>query len=308
MNKVVKVFQKPRTALVVLLDYFSFLFSDTLYLKIKYYLTFKKKLNLKDPKTYSEKLQWLKLHDHRDIYTTMVDKYAVKNYVANCIGEEYIIPTLGVWDKFEDIDFTLLPNQFVLKCTHDSGGLVICQDKSKLNIEEARRKINKSLNTNYYLLGREWPYKNVPPRIICEQFMSDDNSTDTHNSELTDYKFFCFDGKPKALFIAVDRNSDSEETKFNFYDTNFNLLPFTNGHPNSARELSKPQNFEKMLELSAKLSMGIPEARIDFYEANGKVYFGEITFFHWSGFMPFEPEEWDSIFGSWIKLPLQAKN
>ena len=200
----------------------------------------KKKLNLKDPKTFNEKLQWLKLYDRNPKYTQMVDKHEVKNYVASRIGSEYIIPTLGVWDKFEDIDFDSLPNQFVLKCTHDSGGLVICKNKSDLDIDATKRKINKCLKKNYYWHGREWPYKNLRPRIIAEQYMED-----TSTKELRDYKFFCFDGEVKALFIASDRQVKGEETKFDFFDMEYNHLPFTNGHPNARVMPEKPKGFEK---------------------------------------------------------------
>ena len=228
----------------------------------------------------------------------MVDKYKVKDYVASIIGHEYIIPTIGVWDKFEDIDFENLPQQFVLKCTHDSGGLVICRDKNTLNIEKAKRKINKCLKHNFFYAQREWPYKNVVPRIIAETYMEDEK-----DQELRDYKFFCFDGKVKALFIATDREAEGEETKFDFFDENFNHLNFTNGHPNAINPPHKPQQFNLMKELAEKLSVNIPQVRVDFYEVNGKVYFGEMTFFHWSGMTPFEPEEWDAVFGSWIDLP-----
>lgn len=270
---------------------------DEKYLKIAYKIRMGKELNLQQPKTYSEKLQWLKLYDRKQIYTDLVDKYQVKKIVANIIGENYIIPTLGVWDRAEDIDFDVLPDQFVLKCTHDSGGLVICKDKKKLDKAAAVKKLNACLKHNFYYAQREWPYKNVKPRIIAEKYMEDN---ETH--ELRDYKFFAFDGKVKALFIASDRGS-KEETKFDFFDENFNHLPFTNGHPNADIMPKKPQEFELMKELASKLSEKIPQVRIDFYEVNGQVYFGEITFFHWSGMTPFEPEEWDYKLGEWIKLP-----
>lgn len=258
----------------------------------------RKKMNLENPTTYNEKLQWLKLYDRRPEYTTMVDKYAVKEYVANIIGEEYIIPTLGVWDKFDDIDFDLLPDQFVLKCTHDSGTVVICRDKSTFDIKAAKKKINGRLYYNYFYEHREWPYKNVKPRIIAEKYM-EDNET----QELRDYKFFCFDGKAKAMFIASDRFTPGVETKFDFFDMDYNHLDFTNGHPNADVYPEKPDCFEKMKELSEMVSANIPHCRVDFYVVNSKIYFGEITFFHWSGLMPFNPSKWDEIFGSWINLP-----
>lgn len=271
---------------------------DEPYLRLMYRIRMGKKLNLRNPQTFNEKLQWLKLHDRNPIYTTMVDKYEAKKYVSSIIGEEYIIPTLGVWDRFEDIDFDTLPNQFVLKCTHDSGGLVICRNKTSLDIEAARKKINASLKTNFFWVGREWPYKNVKPRIIAEEYMEDERE-----HELRDYKFFAFDGVAKALFIATDRGDESIDTKFDFFDMNFVHLDFTNGHPNADQLPHKPETFEKMRALTEKLSKGIPQARIDFYEVNGRAYFGEITLAHWSGMKPFVPEEWDYSFGEWIVLP-----
>lgn len=271
---------------------------DELYLKCRFRRTMKKKLNLNNPITFSEKLQWLKIHDRKDIYTTMVDKYEVKKYVADIIGEEYIIKTYGLWDSFEEIDFSQLPNSFVLKCTHDSGGLVICKDKNKMDFNAAKEKIEICLRRNFYWPGREWPYKNVKPRIIAEEYMEDEAT-----GELRDYKFFCFDGVVKALFIATDRQKTNGETRFDFFDENFNHLDLRNGHKNADIPPEKPQNFEKMKQLAVQLSEGIPHIRVDFYEVDGKIYFGELTLSHWSGMEPFEPEEWDKIFGDWIKLP-----
>ena len=255
-------------------------------------------LNLSEPRTYSEKLQWLKLYYHNPLYTTLVDKYAVKDYVASAIGGEFIIKTLGVWDKFDSIDFNSLPDQFVLKCTHDSGGLVICKDKSQLSIQEARKVINKSLSHNFYYAGFEWPYKNVKPRIIAEEYMED-----TKTKELRDYKFFCFDGVVKFLFIATERQKEGEDVKFDFFDANFNHLPFRQGHENAPILPEKPSRFEDMKAIAEKLSKGIPHVRIDLYEVDGRVYFGEYTFFHHGGWTPFDPAEWDLTFGKEIHLP-----
>ena len=299
MASILKLIKNP-AKIVYVLDKcgVSKLIPDRTYLKLKYRANFGKKLNLKNPKTFNEKLQWLKLYDRKPEYTAMVDKYEAKKYVAERIGEEYIIPTLGVWDSVEDIDFDALSNQFVLKCTHDSGGLVICRDKSQLNIEEAKKELDKALKSNFYYLFREWPYKNVRPRIIAEQYMED-----AATGELRDYKFFCFDGVAKALFVATERQKSGEEVKFDFYDMNFEHLDFRQGHPNSEAEISKPETFDTMWRLGEELSKGIPQLRVDFYEVNGKTYFGEMTFFHHAGFMPFDPEEWDDTFGSWIELP-----
>ena len=274
----------------------SHILPDKLYLKMVVY-SHGLKMDIDNPTTFNEKLQWLKLHDRKPEYTRMVDKYEAKKYVAEKIGEQYIIPTLGVWDKFDEIDFDSLPNQFVLKCTHDSGGLVVCRDKSKLDLSFVRKKIQKCLGQNYYWSGREWVYKNVKPRIIAEKYMKDEKT-----SELRDYKFFCFNGEAKLLFIATDRQTEGEETKFDFFDMEFNHLPFTNGHPNAEIPPEKPVCFDEMRELAEKLSAGIPHLRVDFYEVNGRVYFGELTFFHWSGMTPFDPPEWDEKLGEWIGL------
>ena len=254
-------------------------------------------LNLKNPQTYNEKLQWMKLYYHNPLYTTLVDKYAVKQYVEERIGKEFLIPTIGVWDRFDDIDFEKLPQQFVLKCTHDSGGLVICKDKSKLDVQKAREIITKCLKHNFYFSGFEWPYKNVKPRVIAEQYMEDSKT-----KELRDYKFFCFDGVVKYLFIATDRQN-REEPYFDFFDANFNYLDMRQGHPNAPILPEKPLCFEEMKVLAAKLSAGMPHVRVDFYEVDGKVYFGEFTFFHHGGWTPFDPEEWDLTFGKEITLP-----
>lgn len=271
-------------------------------ISLDYYRAFGKLPNFKNPKTYNEKLQWLKLYNRKPIYTTMVDKHAAKQYVAERIGEEYIIPTYGVWESFDEIDFDALPNQFVLKCTHDCGGLVICKDKAKLDKAAAKQKLEQCLRRNYYWNLREWPYKNVKPQIIAEKYMEDPTTQD-----LRDYKFFCFDGDVKALFIASDRQTEGEETKFDFFDMDYYHLPFQNGHPNANTLPQKPVCFEEMKRLAATLSEGIPHVRVDFYEVNGSIYFGEMTLFHWSGLVPFEPKEWDDTFGSWLTLPDKNK-
>ncbi len=270
---------------------------DELYLKIRYWAFFKKKLDLKDPKTFNEKLQWIKLHDRKPEYCKMVDKYEVKEYVSSVIGDQYIIPTLGVWDSFDDIDFDKLPDQFVLKCTHDSGGLVIVQDKSLLDKEKAKAKISSSMKKGYFTFGREWPYKDVKPRIIAEKFMKDASS-----EELIDYKFMCFNGKFQYVFVCTDRRSDSG-LKITIFDRNWEKVPFRRKYPVSSKELQKPETFDEMITLAEKLSEGIPFVRVDFYEINGKVYFGELTFFPDSGFGEFNPPEWDKKLGDMILLP-----
>jgi hypothetical protein len=259
-------------------------------------------LNLDNPQTFNEKLQWLKLYDRKPIYTTMVDKLAAKKYVSDIIGEEYIIPTLKVWERPEDIDWDALPNQFVLKVTHDSGGLVICKDKNKLDKKAALRKIKKSLQKNYYKQNREWPYKDVPRKIICEKFMEEENGKD-----LSDYKLFCFDGKPEYCQVISNRFVDE---RMDFFDMEWNHQVFTKlskkGIPlaNSEYPINKPKEFELMKKFAETLSKGHPFLRVDFYDVNGKIYFGELTFFPASGFVDFAPSEWNDILGEKIKLPI----
>ena len=264
-------------------------------LRLIYWARTGKCLDLKNPRTFNEKLQWLKLYDRKPEYITMVDKYEAKAYIAQRIGREYIIPTLGIWDRFEDIDFEALPDQFVLKCTHDSGGLVIVRDKAKLDKDAAKAKIGKSLKQNYYLHGREWPYKDVKPRIIAEEYMED-----TANDALTDYKFFCFHGVPKLMYISKDRGN---EPRTDFFDMDFNHLPIEVRDPNAEIMPEKPKQFEQMRKIAGQLSEGIPHLRVDFYLINERIYIGELTFFHMSGFTQIKPAEWNEKMGSWITLP-----
>lgn len=271
--------------------------SDEEFLKKKYKLLMGKELNLNPPVTFNEKLQWLKIHDHNPLYTTMVDKYAAKDYVANIIGKEHIIPTLGVWDHFDEIDFEQLPNEFVLKCTHDSGGLVICHDKNKLDRKAAKRKIEKCLKRNYYWSGREWPYKDVKPRIIAEKYM-----TDGENMGIMDYKMMCFNGKQKASFVCTNRFS-KDGLKITFYNTDWKRMPFERHYPASKVEIEKPKTYDEMVELVEKLATNIPFVRVDFYEVFGKIYFGELTFSPGSDFEEFSPSEWDNNIGDWLELP-----
>lgn len=254
--------------------------------------------NWDNPQTYNEKLSWLKLYNRRPEYTTMVDKYAVKEYVANIIGDEYIIPTLGVWDKPEDIEWDNLPDQFVLKTTHGGGsnGVIICKDKSTFDRDKARTKLKQALRQDIYKILREWPYKNVERRIIAEQFVESDD-------DLPDYKFFCFDGEVKALFVGTERNTGN--VKFDYFDADFNHLDLVQFHPMSKKRIPRPKKFDEMKRVAASLSKGIPHVRVDLYNVNGKIYFGELTFFHHGGVTPFHPQQWDFTFGSWIKLPKQ---
>ena len=275
---------------------FSRILADKTYLKIYFKCKMGYKLNLKNPQTINEKLQWLKLYDRNPEYTKMVDKYEVREYIKEKIGEEYLIPLIGVYDKFDDIDFDELPNQFVIKCNHDSGGLVICKDKGKLNIEETRKKINKSLKRNYYYSGREWPYKNVKPRIIIEKYMEDSNKSD-----LIDYKLFCFNGIPKIVLVCSERFSSSNMCE-TWFDMNWKLIDMTESGHRVDSTISKPKQLKKMVELSKKLSKNIPFIRVDWYEIGDKLYFGELTFYPASGFEKFEPKEWNKKIGDMLSI------
>ena len=271
---------------------------DKTYLKIIFRGHIGKKLDLKNPRTYSEKLQWLKLFDHNPVYTQLVDKYRVRDFVREKIGDRYLIPLLGVWNNAEEIEFDKLPDQFVLKCNHDTGSVTVCRNKKEFDIKAAQAKLSQCLENGTYWTTREWPYKDVKPCIIAEKYMEDNTSHD-----LRDYKFFCFDGVPKAMFIATERLNPDKPTAFDFFDMEFNHLPVKQGHPNADTLPSKPANFEKMKELAGMLSEGFAHVRVDLYEINGAVYFGEMTFYHFSGVEPFDPPEWDDIFGSWLELP-----
>lgn len=274
---------------------------DKLYLSLKFYKNFGRWPNWKNPQTFSEKLQWLKLYDRKPEYTTMVDKYAVKKYVADIIGEEYVIPTLGVWDKPEDIEWDKLPNQFVLKTTHGGGneGVAICRDKTTFDRAKAVQMLNASLKTDLYTVWREWPYKNVPKRVIAEEYIGPRPDI----KDLADYKFFCFDGKVKGLFVATERQNPDEEVKFDFFDADFNHLPFRQGHDHAKITPQKPENFELMKKAAEELAKGKPHVRVDLYDLGDKVMFGELTLYHFSGMVPFEPEEWDKRFGDMLTLP-----
>lgn len=274
--------------------------SDEAYLRLMYRARIGRPLHLNKPLAYTEKLQWLKLHDRSEKYTTMVDKYRVRDYVAKTIGEEHLFPVLGTWETAEQIDFDALPEQFVLKCNHSSGDVIVCRDKSRFDRDQARRQLQKTLQKDYYFAGREWPYKNVKRMIYAEQFMVDESGY-----ELKDYKFFCFNGEPRMLYVASDRGKQGEEVKFDFFDLDWNHLPFVNGHPHAKREIPRPQALDEMLRLSRKLAQGFRHVRVDLYDINGQVYFGEMTFFHMSGMARFEPDEWDYTIGAWLDLPAQ---
>lgn len=302
MSKIIRAFKSPLLVFDFILrkmSHLGLIDNDEIFIRLHYFFTMHKRLNLKTPESFNEKLQWLKLHDRRPEYTAMVDKVEAKEYVARQIGSQYIIPTLGVWERFEDIDFAQLPDKFVLKCTHDSGGLVICSDKSKLNRDVVRKKILKSLRSNYYLEHREYPYKDIKPRIIAEKFMVDESGT-----ELKDYKFFCFNGQPKLIEVDFGRFSQHQR---NIYSTDWELMDMEIKYPaNAHHTIPKPKCLDKMIELAAVLSKDIPHVRVDMYVINDLIYFGELTFFHGAGMERFKPNEWNFRLGEWLQLPIHT--
>ena len=273
---------------------------DKVFLRLKFRFTMGYRLDLKNPKTFGEKLQWLKLYDHKPEYTIMVDKVKVKEYVASILGEEYIIPTLGVWDDPDKIDFNVLPDRFVLKCNHNSGlGMYICKDKSKMNVEKVKEDLRKGLKQNYFIGNREWPYKNVPRRILAEQYIDPAPNV----QDLPDYKWFCFNGEPKFCQVIQDRNTN--ET-IDIFDVNWNHQDFIGLNPKAVNACvmpTRPINLDTHLHIARELSKGIPFSRIDLYDSGNHIYFGEITFFPASGMHSFRPNQYNIILGQMIVLP-----
>lgn len=265
--------------------------SDEKFLKLKYKNIFNKKLDLDNPKSFNEKLQYLKLNDRKEIYTSMVDKYEAKNIISKIIGNDYIIPNIGVYNSFDEIDFSVLPNSFVLKCTNDSGGVFICKDKEKLNIKELEKKVNKRLKKNFYYISREWPYKNIKPRIIIEKYL---------DMNPIDYKLMCFNGKVELVFVCSERTN--KNVKIDIFDRNWNLTRVKRKkHDNSKKTISKPKNYQKMIEIAELFAKEIPFIRVDFYEINNKLYFGEFTFYPAGGFEKFESDG-DYLLGTLLKV------
>ena len=297
-NAIYSLIHNPRHFVAAILYRVGGCIPDKIYLKWIYYLETGKHLNLEDPLRYNEKLIWLKIFYRDPLWTKLVDKYAVKELVSERVGEQYVALIYGKWDNAEDIEWDSLPNQFVLKTNHDSGnnGVFICRDKAKVDKAKWIKRINQSLSKDTSKAGREWPYKNVKRCVFAEQYLED------ATGELRDYKFFCFGGEVKYLFIATERQSGGE-VKFDYFDADFNHLDLVQKHPMSGKKIEKPKMFEQMKELAAKLSKGLPEVRVDLYEVDGKIYFGEYTFFHHDAIVPFHPDKWDFIWGEQIVLP-----
>lgn len=303
LSKVLKAIHEPRKVACYLFTLLPRkLFQDKFYIEMLFWLHMGKRLDWNNPQTFNEKLQWLKLYDRKPEYTTMVDKYKVREYIAERLGEEYLIPLLGVWNDPDEIDFDALPNQFVLKCNHNSGlGMCICKDKTKLDIAKVKAALRKGLKQDYYLTGREWPYKNVERKIIAEKFMTDGGE------DLADYKIHNFNNGPKVILVCRDRFKDSGLTE-DFFSEDWEHLDVARpDHPNASTPVERPKELEEMLSLAEKLSQGRPFLRTDFYTVGGRVYFGELTFFPASGFSPFIPPQWDETLGKWITLPNVAR-
>ena len=295
MNGLIRrVVSNPKPYLAIIIRKCVHIIPNRLYLKLLFFLSLGYRLDLKKPKTFNEKLQWLKINRKVDQDTLLVDKYEVKQIIGNRFGNKYIIPTYGIYKKFSEINFDKLPEKFVMKTTHQSGGVIICKNKSSLDIDSAKRIINKKLKNNLYYWGLEWPYKNVKPRIIIEEYIG-------NGDDVKDYKLMCFNGKVKCSFVCSGRNTP-KGLHIDFYDQNWELMPFTRHYPNSGQYTPKPYNYELMVSLAEEISKDMPFVRIDFYEINNKVYFGEITFYPGCGFEEFSPREWDRVLGDWIVL------
>lgn len=283
--------------MIKLIKKISRILPDKVYIQLLYFKHFHKFVDFENPSSFNEKLQWLKLYDRDPMYSVIVDKIRMKDWVREKLGDGYTVSTLGVWERPEDVDIEKLPNQFVLKWNHDSGSIIICKNKDTFDIKQAIKKLNYGYKVNGYWYGREWPYLNVPPRLFAEPYLEDEETM-----ELRDYKFFTFNGEAKLLLIASERQKQGVDTKFDFYDMDMNHIDMRNQHENAAIPPCPPKNFYLMKELAEKISKGFTHLRVDFYEVNGKVYIGELTLYHGSGFMTFLPEKWYKILGGWIDL------
>lgn len=294
MQKLSVYFKNPSRALVGIIQATTRLWPDKPYLSAIYWARFHRRLRWEDPQTFNEKLNWIKLYDRRDLYTLLADKYEVKKYVSDKIGQEYVVENYGVYDCWDDIDFSKLPNQFVVKGTHDSGGAFICRDKISFDFEKTKRAVENNRQFDYYLHRREWPYKNIKPRLIIDEYLNDHTG-----NELRDYKWWCFNGVPTYMYLTIKGENIYE----NFYDMDFNPVDINHGFPRHQPEFEKPSQFELMKELATILSKDIPFVRVDFFQIDNRVFFGEFTFFDWSGLRPFADFKTDEALGNLIQLP-----
>lgn len=297
-QKIYRVIKNPYILISKLIKgRFKFI-GDKTYLSILYRASLNEKIDFQNPLTYNQKLQYLKLNDRESFYKKMVDKYEVRKVIEKIIGKEHLVKCYGVWNKVEDINFNILPDKFVIKCTHDSGSVIIVRNKNDIDLKKVKKKVNKWLKKDYFWVSREWPYKNIRPRVIIEELLEAEE-----NDQIRDYKFFCFSGVPKYLYIASDRNKGEKHVKFDYFDIDFNRLDLVQtSHPNSKVSPKKPKCYNQMTSIASKLSKGIPHVRIDLYEVKGKVYFGEFTFYHHGGFVPFEPPTYDRLWGEQIDI------
>lgn len=295
MNRILRFIKNPRKILAVFLEYTASLWSDKIYLKIHYYASFGKCINIEKPTTFNEKLNWLKLNYRNPLFTMMADKYWVKQYVAEKIGKEYIVPCYGCWKSIDEIEFDKLPEKVFLKSTHDSGGGILVDKSKGINIKRIKKRFNKKTleGKNWYWHLREYPYKNIEPRIIAEEYLDEGTGFELH-----DYKFYCFNGEPKYMYVT----NKGAKIYENYYDLQFNPIDISHGYDRISPEFAKPTNFEKMIELAHILSKGLPFVRIDFFNVNNKLYFGEFTFYDWGGMKPLK-DPWESRLGDMIKLP-----
>lgn len=294
MNRIIKAIANPRHSFTVIFQRIcQYWMPDKLYLYILYRLVFGRSLNLKNPVTFNEKLNWMKLYGRKPVYTRMADKYEVKQFVKELIGEQYVVKNYGVYESWDEIVFEALPNTFVIKGTHDSGGAYVCKNKLSFNQIKVREKIELNQSHNFYYWYREWPYKNIKPRIIVDELLDDHTG-----NELRDYKFWCFNGIPTFMYCTI-KGKDVYE---NFYDMDFKPVMIDHGFPRHQPEFEKPKNFELMVQLASRLSEGVPFVRVDFFDVEGRVYFGEFTFFDWGGMRPFKCD-WDKKLGELLVLP-----
>lgn len=300
VNKLIRFISNPK----IRFDYLNILgfykrMPDEKYIKLRYKKWIGEEPNLENPKNFNEKLQWLKLHDRNPVYTKLVDKYEVKKIVADKIGQEHVVPLLGVYDSVDEIDLSKLPDQFVLKCTHDSGGFSLCKDKKTYDFKTAKERLAKRQGRNFYIFSREWPYKDVQPRIIAEKYMDS-----LGKPESIEYKLTCFNGKVKLITVCGGIAHSSFENRTNdFYDRDYNHLPFYVFYKNAPKPLPIPNEIDDIIRFSEILAEGIPQVRVDWYIHEGTIYFGEMTFFTWGGLCEFTPPEWNQTLGDWIELP-----
>lgn len=298
IDKVKKALKDPLYICNGLLKKMSpYIKDDEMYVKLRFFCCIHKRLNLKNPKTFNEKLQWLKLYGYKPEYALMADKYRVKEIVANKIGEQYVVPCYGTWKNVDEIDFSSLPEQFVMKCNHDSGGnFGICKDRSTFDFEKVKQRLKGSLLHGYYWPGRDKQYRDIDRLVLAEKYLDDGR-----DCGLQDYKFWCFNGEPKVMYIT-NKPVGGGIIYENFYDMNFTPMFIVHGYKRYTPEYDKPDGFDEMKRLASVLSVGVPFVRVDFYNVNGRVYFGEYTFFDWGGFQPFAGK-WDEKLGEWLTLP-----